>query len=164
MILFVCLLVGYNKKWRNKKFEITILLRCYAAQTGSYRRFGTTYTSGTACPLKMGPDRLSRNVGNHQSALGNISEQLRSHLHSGVSPKPTKLPAAAPNICRSSVLQLLHVTSLVPRILKRILDFFLFVDPMNRKRYRERYAYGAPAHSVKDFRWPENFQNINRSF
>ena len=62
-------------------FEIIALLRRYAAQSGSYRSFGTTYRShlqGSNSARRLqedclnlddGTDRLSRNVGNYQSTL-----------------------------------------------------------------------------------------------
>ena len=43
---------------------------------------GETYSpifEGSNWTLKMGPDRLSRNVGNYQSALRNIPEERRCH-------------------------------------------------------------------------------------
>jgi len=62
---------------------MSMLLGRYAAQIGSYQRFGTTCQSHVpSSRVKMGLTcRLETSVTNYPSTLRNIREERRSHLH-----------------------------------------------------------------------------------
>ena len=57
--------------FRRQENEIFALMEFFEAQTVSFRRFGTTHLIP-----ENGIDRLSRNVGNYQSALGKKNPRI----------------------------------------------------------------------------------------